>query len=85
MIIIAINKYINTQEGRKPNGERQKAMGMNEKRRFFHNGKYKEKKMHTCNIIYNDCNRGVPNVTWDQTPESFLSCSIPEKKRKKIK
>ena len=41
--------------------------------------------MHTCNIIYNDCNRGVPNVTWDQTPEPFLSCSIPERKKKKEK
>lgn len=44
----------------------------------------KKNKLHTCNIIYNDCNRGVPNVAWNETPEPFLSCCVPVGEYKNI-
>lgn len=31
----------------------------------------------TCNIVDNDCNRGIPDIAWNETPKPFLSSSIP--------
>jgi hypothetical protein len=29
-------------------------------------------------IINDNCNRWVPDVAWNKTPKSLLSCSIPD-------
>lgn len=38
---------------------------------------------HTCNIIHNHSNRGVPNIAWNKASKSLLSSCIPENQRKK--
>lgn len=38
----------------------------------------------TCNIIYNDCNRGIPDIARNETPEPFLSCRIPATNSKNL-
>ena len=36
-------------------------------------------KEHTCNVIQNDCHRGIPNIAWNETPEPLLYSCIPIK------
>lgn len=47
-----------------------------ERTRKFERPRHREVQ-HTCNIIYNDCDRGISDVAGNETPESLLSCGIP--------
>ena len=51
-------------------------MQVNNWDKIFHK---KENKVYerTCNIEYNDCHRGIPDIAWNETPEPFLPSSIP--------
>ena len=44
----------------------------------------REREQHTCNIIYNNCYRGVPDIARNETPESFLPSSVPVLKYQKF-